>query len=81
MRRTHPPRHIRFDGLAVEKHCSAPSGTHGRKSGRDGEASTFLAEEAGKSNGNILHNLNAITLSTPPGGHGIIMTSLRKEYS
>ena len=25
MRRTHPPPHISFDGLAVATHCSAPS--------------------------------------------------------
>jgi len=45
MRRTNPPSHISLDGLAVTTHRSAPSSPL-VKSGRDGEASTFLAEGA-----------------------------------
>jgi hypothetical protein len=48
--RPHPPADIRLDGLAVTTHRSVPSGPPGGGSGRDGEASTFLAEGAWISN-------------------------------
>ena len=43
VRRSYPPSDVSFDVLAVATHCSAPSSPL-VKSGRNGEASTFLAE-------------------------------------
>jgi len=45
VRRAHPPSHVSLDRLAVMTHRSAPS-SRLVKSGRYGEASTFLAEGA-----------------------------------
>ncbi len=43
VRRTHPPSHISFDGLAAATHGSAPSSPL-VKVDRDREASSFMAE-------------------------------------
>lgn len=42
--RTHTPPHVSFDDLAVDRHCSAASTTL-VNSGRNGETSSFMAEE------------------------------------
>jgi hypothetical protein len=46
VRRAHPPSDISFDRLAVTTHRNPPSTPLVEKTGRDGDASTFLAEGA-----------------------------------
>lgn len=44
MRRAHPSTYISFDGLVVATHFSSLSSLPSGKSGRNGEASTLLAQ-------------------------------------